>query len=89
MSGYRLAELLDSFMPLTNAVKTAKCRELNAAAGKVVTRLGGIATDDLFALLDPLARQENWRDEYYHKPPLCAKGTKRVALTILAALVKG
>ena len=75
-----------SSTPLTNAVKTAKCRELNAVAEKVVTRLGGIATDDLFALLDPLGRQENWRDEYHHKPPLCAKEAERVAAAVLAAL---
>ena len=75
-----------SSTPLTNAVKTAKCRELNIAAAKVVTRLGGIATNDLFELLNPLDRQGNWRDEYHHKPPLCAKEAERVAAIVLSAL---
>ena len=77
-----------SSKPLTNAVKTAKCRELNAAAAKVVSRCGGIATDDLFALLDPFGRAENWRDEYHHKPPLCAKEAEQVAYSVLAALAR-
>lgn len=77
-----------SSTPLTNAVKTAKCRELNAAAAKVFSRIGGIATDDLFALLDPFDRAENWRDEYHHKPPLCAKEAEQVAMSILSILAE-
>ena len=75
-----------SSTPLMNAVKTMKCRELNAAAAKVVSRCGGIATDDLFALLDPLDRVENWRDEYHHKPPLSAKEAEQVTASVLSAL---
>ena len=73
---------------LTNAVKTAKCRELNVAAAKVITEFGGIVTDDLFSFLDPLDRQENWRDEYHHKPSLCVKEAEQVAASILAVLAK-
>ena len=74
-----------SSTPLTNAVKTAKCCELNAAAAKIVARLGGIATNDLFALLDPFDREANWRDAYHHKPHLREKEADQVAAAILSA----
>ena len=51
-----------SSTPLANDVKTAKCRELNASGARVVAELGGIATDDLFALCDPFDRATNWSD---------------------------
>lgn len=75
-----------SSTPLKDAEKTAKCRELNAAAAQVVAELGGIATNDLFALLDPLDREENWSDVYHHKPPLRAKEAEHVAESVLSAL---
>lgn len=73
-----------SSTPLANTAKTAKCRELNAAAAKVVSRIGGIATDDLFALLDPLDRQANWSDEFHHKSQLRAKEAEQVSAAVLA-----
>ena len=54
--------------PLKDKRKTAKARELNAVAAKVVTEFGDIATDDLFALMDPLDRETYWSDVYHHKP---------------------
>ena len=74
-----------SSTPLANDAKTAKCRELNAAAAKVVAELGGIATDDLFSLLDPLDRAANWSDEYHHRAMVQKKESLQVAASVLAA----
>lgn len=74
-----------SSTPLANDVKTAKCRELNAAAAKVVAELGGIVTDDLFSLLDPLDRAANWSDEYHHRAMVQKKESLQVAASVLAA----
>ena len=72
--------------PLTDETKTAKCRELNAAGAKVVAELGGIATNDLFALCDPLDRVTNWSDEYHFRPKAKAMQADRVAASVLSAL---
>lgn len=74
-----------SSTPLKDAGKTAKCRELNAAAAKVVSELGGIATDDLFGLLDPLDREANWSDVFHHKGETRKLESKQVAASILEA----
>ena len=74
-----------SSTPLANDVKTAKCRELNAAAAKVVAELGGIETDDLFSLLDPFDRATNWSDEYHHRGALQKKESEQVAASVLSA----
>ena len=70
--------------PLKDAKRTAKARALNAAAADVVKRLGGITTDDLFALLDPLDREQNWSDTYHHKAPVCKKEAEQVAASVMA-----
>ena len=75
-----------SSTPLTDADKTAKCRELNAAAAKEVAEFGGIATDDLFSLLDPLDRAANWSDEYHHRQAARKKESEQVAASVLSAL---
>ena len=74
-----------SSTPLTNDVKTAKCRELNAVAAKVVAELGGIATNDLFALCDPLDRAANWGDEFHFRPEAKAKQAEQVTASVLSA----
>lgn len=55
--------------PLKDAKKTEKVKELNAAAAKVVAEFKDIATDDLFATMDPLDREEHWADPYHFKAP--------------------
>lgn len=72
--------------PLKDPKKTEQVRKLNAAAASVVKRLGGIETNDLFALLDPFDREENWRDVYHHKKNLCDKEGEQVAMSVLSAL---
>ena len=70
--------------PLKDAKRTAKARALNAAAADVVKRLGGIETNDLFTLLDPLDREQNWSDTYHHKPPVRAQEAEQVAAAVMA-----
>lgn len=72
--------------PLKDAGKTAKVKELNAASAKVVADLGGIATNDLFALLDPLDRKTNWTDVYHHTAGTRKKEARKVADAVLEAL---
>ena len=72
--------------PLTNEVKTAKSRELNAAGSKVVAELGGIATDDLFAMCDSLDRITNWSDMFHFRPEAKARQADQVAAAVLSAL---
>ena len=72
--------------PLADETKTAKSRELNAAGAKVVAELGGIATNDLFALCDPLDRATNWSDTYHFRREAKAKQADQVAASVLSAL---
>ena len=67
-------------------VRAKKVLELNAAAADVVARVGGIETDDLFALLDPLDRDANWGDEFHHKVETRKMTAKKVTEAILVAL---
>ena len=66
--------------------RTKKVKELNAAAATVVARVGGIVTDDLFALLDPLDRETNWADEFHHKVETRKMTAKKVTEAILAEI---
>ena len=72
-----------SSTPLKDADKTAKAKELNEAAAKVVAEIGGIETNDLFALLDPLDRDTNWRDVFHHKKETCNMEARQVADAVL------
>ena len=74
--------------PLADETKTAKSRELNAAGAKVVAELGGIATNDLFALCDPLDRATNWSDVYHFRTEAKARQADQVATSVIAALSK-
>ena len=78
-----------SSTPMTEAAKTAKCRELNAAAAKVAAELGVDGTDDLFALCDPLDRKENWMDACHFKREAIAKQADQVAASVLNVLRLG
>lgn len=75
-----------SSTPLADASKTAKCRELNEAAHGVVERLGGIAVNDLFSLLDPLDRATNWSDTYHHRPEAIRSEAEQVARVVRSLL---
>ena len=77
-----------SSTPLKDPNLTAKARRLNEGAAKVVAEVGGIAVDDLFALLNPLDRGENWSDTFHHKGPVREKEAAQVAASVLSALEK-
>ena len=72
--------------PLKDNGKTEKVKTLNAIAAKVVAEMGGIATDDLFALMDPLDRETNWNDTFHFKPAPIAQQTRQVTQSCLSAL---
>ena len=72
--------------PLKDPKKTAKSRELNEAGAKIVAEMGGIATDDLFAAMDPLDREKDWNDTYHFKRHVIAQQAKLVAAACLKAL---
>lgn len=76
-----------SSTPLKDAAKTEKVKILNAIADKVVAEMGGIATDDLFALMDSLDRETNWSDTYHYKPAAISLQVKQVSAACLKALV--
>ena len=72
-----------SSTPLKDNAKTEKVKILNAIAAKVVAEMDGVATDDLFALMDPLDREANWSDTYHFKPAPVAQQVKQVAASCL------
>jgi len=55
-----------SSTPLKDPALTAKAKELNAIAARVMAE-EGVPTDDLFALMDPLDREANWSDTFHFK----------------------
>ena len=71
--------------PMQDEEGTAKVKELNTAGAKVVEKVGGIHTNDLFTLLDPLDRRTNWRDAYHHTSKVYKMEAKKVADAVLAA----
>ena len=63
--------------------------QLNAAGARVAAKVPGVTTNDLFALMDPMDRGENWADKYHYKAPAVQKQAAQVAARILEALGKG
>jgi len=78
-----------SSTPLTDAAKTEKCRELNAAAARAAAKAGVSATDDLYALCDKFDRRSDWRDVYHFKPHAIARQAEQVTASVLSALGAG
>ncbi|MBO7684587.1 MAG: SGNH/GDSL hydrolase family protein [Kiritimatiellae bacterium] len=72
--------------PLKDPLRTDKVKALNAAGEEVVKRLGGIGRDDLFAVLDPLDREKNWRDIFHHRSEAARLLRRKVAEAVLEAL---
>lgn len=54
--------------------------------GRVVAAEEGATLNDLFALMDPLPREEYWSDMYHYQPKGVAKEADQVAAKIRAAL---
>jgi len=72
--------------PLTDAQKTAKCRELNAAAERAAAKEGVTEKDDLFALCDKFDRKADWRDVYHFKAHAIGRQADQVASVVLKAM---
>ena len=71
--------------PLRGPKMTARCRELNAIAAKIMTE-EKVPTLDLFALMDPLDRKAYWVDDYHHNRAGIAIQTRAISENILKIL---
>jgi len=74
--------------PNGDAKNNAKVRELNAVAAKVIAEVGGIETDDLYALMDPLDRKTYWSDNYHFKKEAIDLQVKQVKTACLKAMAE-
>ncbi|OGV59141.1 MAG: hypothetical protein A2X49_02275 [Lentisphaerae bacterium GWF2_52_8] len=75
-----------SSTPLKDPSLTRKAGELNAIAGKIMAERG-IPVNDLFALMDPLDRDEFWCDVYHHKEEAKKMQARKIADLICKALL--
>jgi hypothetical protein len=73
-----------SSTPLKDIALTAKVKELNAIAARVMKEKG-IPTDDLFALMDPQNRSM-WSDTYHYHEAARKMQADKVAETVAAGL---
>jgi lysophospholipase L1-like esterase len=64
--------------PLKDPALTAKAKELNAIAARVIAE-AGIPTDDLFGLMDPQDRATVWSDVFHYHEPGRRMQAKQVA----------
>jgi len=74
--------------PLKDPALTAKAKELNAIAARVMAE-EGVPTDDLFALMDPLDRETNWSDTFHFKGEAKKLQAKAVGDCVRKALGAG
>lgn len=77
-----------SSTPLKDPALTAKAKELNAIAARVMAD-EGVPTNDLFALMDPLDRATQWSDTYHFKGEAKKLQAKAVGDSIRKALGAG
>lgn len=77
-----------SSTPLKDPALTAKAKELNAIAARVMSE-EGVPTDDLFALMDPLDREANWSDTFHFKGEAKKLQAKAVGDSMRKALGAG
>ncbi|HNX33094.1 MAG TPA: SGNH/GDSL hydrolase family protein [Kiritimatiellia bacterium] len=77
-----------SSTPLKDPALTAKARELNAIAARVMNE-EGVPTNDLFALMDPLDREANWSDTFHFKGEAKKRQAKAVGDCVRQALGAG
>ena len=77
-----------SSTPLKDPALTAKAKELNAIAARVMTE-EGIPTDDLFSLMNPLDRETNWSDTFHFKGEAKKMQAKAVGDCVRQALGVG
>jgi len=71
--------------PLKDPALTAKAKELNAIAARVMAE-EGVPTDDLFALMYPLDRETNWSDTFHFKGEAKKRQAQAIAACVRRAL---
>jgi hypothetical protein len=71
--------------PLKDPALTAKAKELNALAARVMAE-EGVPTNDLFALMDPLDRAANWSDTFHFKPEAKKRQAQAIGACVRQAL---
>ena len=71
--------------PLKDPARTAKAKELNLIANRVM-QASRIPIDDLFTLMDPLDRNVYWNDTYHFREDARKMQAKQVADQVRAAL---
>ena len=76
-----------SSTPLKDPELTAKAQKLNEIGRKVAAEFTQ-DVDDLFALLDPLDRAQNWSDTFHHKGAVREKEADQVAASVLSVLAR-
>jgi len=74
--------------PLKDPALTAKAKELNGIAARVMAE-EGVPTDDLFALMDPLDREAHWSDTFHFKDEAKKMQAKAVSDSVRKALGAG
>ena len=74
-----------SSTPLKDPALTAKAKELNAIAARVMAE-EGVPTDDLFALMDPLDREASWSDTFHFKPEAKKRQAQAIGACVRQAL---
>ena len=76
-----------SSTPLKDPELTAKAQKLNEIGRKVAAEFTQ-DVDDLFALLDPLDRAQNWSDTFLLLGFVCDKEADQVAASVLSVLAR-
>ena len=71
--------------PLTDPVTTAKAREVNDIALRIMKE-NGIPVDDLFGLMDPMDRAKYWTDGVHYNEEARKLQAKQVAEFVRKAL---
>ena len=81
--GAKLALTLST--PLMDPALTAVSASLNETVVRIAAEQG-LPVIDLFALMDPLDREEYWTDTYHFRPAAIEMQAKRIADTVLGLL---
>lgn len=69
--------------PLKDPAYTAKSKQLNAITQRIAEK-EHCPVIDLFSLMDPLDRNEYWKDACHFKQPATEKQAQKIVETILA-----
>ncbi len=77
--------LIGTSTPLRDVPKTAQVKELNRIVCGIAAA-EGLPVLDLFALMEPLDRRGNWRDDYHFQPDAIDSQAEFIANTVRTML---